>query len=88
MEAIYHGPAEPGRGLIRPVFSIEVVKGDMIRVPRGTHHWFDLRAERTIRAIRLFQDVSGWTPHYTGSRTDANYQPLCFGPMYIPARGV
>ena len=43
---------------------------------------------RTIRAIRLFQDVSGWTPHYTGSGTDSNYQPLCFGPMYIPARGM
>jgi hypothetical protein len=33
-------------------------------------------------------DVSGWTPRYTGSGTDANDQPLCFGPMYIPARGV
>ena len=39
----------------------------MIRVPRGTRHWFDLCADRRIRAIRLFQDVSGWTPHYTGS---------------------
>ena len=85
-----------GRGLFHvhpkndagPVFSIEVVKGDMIRVPQGTHHWFDLCADRTIRAIRLFQDVSGWTPHYTGSGTDASYQPLCFGPMYMPARGV
>jgi 1,2-dihydroxy-3-keto-5-methylthiopentene dioxygenase len=83
-----------GRGLFHvhpedgPVFSIEVVKGDMIKVPQGTHHWFDLCQDRTIRAIRLFQDVTGWTPHYTGSGTDANYQPLCFGPMYIPARGV
>ena len=63
-----------GRGLFHihpqegPVFSIEVVKGDMIRVPRGTHHWFDLCSDRTIRAIRLFQDASGWTPHYTGDR--------------------
>ena len=83
-----------GRGLFHvhpeagPVFSIEVVKGDMIRVPQGTHHWFDLCADRTIRAIRLFQDVSGWTPHYTGTGTEAGYQPLCFGPQYIPARGL
>ncbi|MDP9121045.1 MAG: cupin domain-containing protein, partial [Acidobacteriota bacterium] len=62
-----------GRGLfhIHPsdgkVFSIEVVKGDMIRVPRGTQHWFDLCSDKTIRAIRLFQDQSGWTPHYTES---------------------
>jgi 1,2-dihydroxy-3-keto-5-methylthiopentene dioxygenase len=83
-----------GRGLFHvhpeagPVFSIEVVKGDMIRVPRGTHHWFDLCADRTIRAIRLFQDVSGWTPQYTGTGTEAGYQPLCFGPVYMPARGL
>jgi 1,2-dihydroxy-3-keto-5-methylthiopentene dioxygenase len=66
------------------VLSIEVVKGDMIRVPRGTHHWFDLCTERTIRAIRLFQDSSGWTPHYTASGEDGRFQPLCFGPRYLP----
>jgi len=37
-----------GRGLfhVHPpsgqVFAIEVEAGDLIRVPRGTHHWFDL----------------------------------------------
>lgn len=83
-----------GRGLFHihpqqgPVFSIEVVKGDMIRVPRGTHHWFDLCSDRTIRAIRLFQDSSGWTPHYTETGVDSKYQPLCFGPAYIPPIGV
>ena len=67
-----------------PVFSIEVTKGDMIRVPRGTHHWFDLCTDKTIRAVRLFQDMSGWTPHYTDSGVDKGYQPLCFGPFYMP----
>ncbi len=79
-----------GRGLFHvhpedgPIFSIEVDKGDMINVPRGTHHWFDLCQDRTIRAIRLFQDPSGWTPHYTGSEEEKRHQPLCFGPTYIP----
>jgi 1,2-dihydroxy-3-keto-5-methylthiopentene dioxygenase len=79
-----------GRGLFHvhpkegPVFSIEVVAGDMINVPRGTHHWFDLCQDRTIRAIRLFQDKSGWTPHYTGSAEETLHQPLCFGPSYLP----
>lgn len=67
-----------------PVFSIEVEKGDMINVPRGTLHWFDLCGERTIRAIRLFQDVGGWTPQYTESAVETKYEPLCFGPTYIP----
>jgi 1,2-dihydroxy-3-keto-5-methylthiopentene dioxygenase len=47
------------------VLGIEVEAGDLIRVPRGTLHWFDLCADRRIRAIRLFQDTAGWTPHYT-----------------------
>ena len=57
------------------VVAIEVSAGDLIRVPRGTLHWFNLSAERRIRAIRLFQDKSGWTPHYTDSRVDQNYAP-------------
>ncbi len=78
-----------GRGLFHihptdgPVFAIEVEAGDLIRVPRGTHHWFDLCTDRRIRAIRLFQDPSGWTPHYTQSGADRNFQPVCFGPAYF-----
>ena len=79
-----------GRGLFHihpaqgPVFAIEVEAGDLIRVPKGTHHWFDLCADRRIRAIRLFQDPAGWTPHYTSSGVDRGFQPVCFGPRYFP----
>lgn len=66
------------------VVSIEMEAGDLIRVPRGTLHWFNLCSDRTVRAIRLFEDMSGWTPHYTESQIDVNYQPLCFGINYIP----
>ena len=76
-------PREQGGG---PVIAIEVEAGDLIRVPRGTWHWFDLCADRDIRAIRLFQDKAGWTPHYTNSGTDRGYQPVCMGPTYIPLR--
>jgi 1,2-dihydroxy-3-keto-5-methylthiopentene dioxygenase len=72
----------PARG---PVVAIEVEAGDLIRVPKGTLHWFDLCGDRRIRAIRLFQDVKGWTPHYTNSGLDRGYEPVCLGPRYIPA---
>ena len=81
-----------GRGVffIHPregdVFAIEVGPGDLIRVPRGTWHWFDLCAERRIRAIRLFQDSAGWTPRYTKSGVDAGFEPVCLGPAHLPAR--
>jgi 1,2-dihydroxy-3-keto-5-methylthiopentene dioxygenase len=60
------------------VLAIEVEAGDLIRVPRGTLHWFNLCSDRRIRAIRLFQDTAGWTPHYTESRVDENFLPACF----------
>jgi len=66
------------------VIAIEVEAGDLLRVPRGTWHWFDLCADRRIRAIRLFQDVAGWTPHYTNSGVDKNFLPVCFGVTHFP----
>jgi 1,2-dihydroxy-3-keto-5-methylthiopentene dioxygenase len=71
-----------------PVLAIEVEPGDLLRVPRGTWHWFDLCEDREIRAIRLFQDPSGWTPHYTASGIDRNFQPVCFGPAFLPGLAV
>ena len=71
---IFHLHLESG------VIAVEVVPGDLLRVPRGTHHWFDLCSERRIRAIRLFQQISGWAPHYTETGVDAGYAPLCLGP--------
>lgn len=80
-----------GRGLfhIRPkggkVTAIEVEAGDLLRVPRGTWHWFDLCGDREIRCIRLFQDPSGWTPSYTESGVDKHFEPVCLGPSFKPA---
>jgi 1,2-dihydroxy-3-keto-5-methylthiopentene dioxygenase len=63
-----------------PVVAIEVEAGDLIRVPAGTRHWFDLCDTRTIRAIRLFRDPAGWVPRYTESGAESGFQPICMGP--------
>ena len=68
------------------VASVEVGPGDMLRVPKGTTHWFTLCKDRRIRAIRWFQQTSGWTPEYTGSGVDKDHQPLCFGSAYLGTR--
>jgi 1,2-dihydroxy-3-keto-5-methylthiopentene dioxygenase len=65
------------------VTAIEVEAGDLIRVPRGTWHWFDLCSDKQIRAIRLFQDPAGWTPQYTDSGVDKKYEPVCLGTSYV-----
>ena len=66
-----------------PVFSITVESGDLISVPKGTHHWFNLCGDKTIRCIRLFEDMSGWTPHYMEDSAHKDYSPLCMGPSYL-----
>jgi 1,2-dihydroxy-3-keto-5-methylthiopentene dioxygenase len=79
-----------GRGLFHihpkngPVLAIEVEAGDLMSIPSGTWHWFDLCSDRRIRAIRLFQDTQGWTPYYTDSGLDKTFQPVCLGQAYFP----
>jgi len=71
------------------VFSITVTSGDLINVPNGTRHWFNLCGDRTIRCIRLFEDMSGWTPTYMEDSVHSGYQPLCMGPAYVkPGTGM
>ena len=70
-----------------PVFSITVESGDLVNVPNGTQHWFNLCTDKTIRCIRLFEDVSGWTPHYMEDGVHTNYAPLCMGPSYLESEG-
>ena len=66
-----------------PVFSVTVKSGDLISVPNGTRHWFNLCGDRTIRCIRLFEDMSGWAPHYNEENAHEGYAPLCMGPEYV-----
>ncbi len=70
-----------------PVFSVTVEAGDLINVPHGTRHWFNLCASKRIRCIRLFEDMSGWTPHYMQDSRHQDYEPLCMGPRYFPRDG-
>jgi 1,2-dihydroxy-3-keto-5-methylthiopentene dioxygenase len=78
-----------GRGLFHihadndDVFAIEVESGDMINVPHGMRHWFNLCDDRNIRCIRLFEDKAGWTPEYIDNGVHGEYQPLCMGPNYL-----
>src|ERR1041385_914484 len=75
---IFHIHAETG-----DVLGIQVEAGDLIRIPRGTLHWFNLCDDRRIRALRLFQDAAGWTPHYTESRIDENFLLACFSAAHL-----
>ena len=49
------------------VFQLTCEKGDLLNVPAGTPHWFDMGPAPHFTAIRLFIDPAGWVGHFTGT---------------------
>ena len=49
---------------------VKVTPGDLIVVPAKRYHRFELTEIETIRCVRLFQDVSGWVPHYRAAAAE------------------
>jgi 1,2-dihydroxy-3-keto-5-methylthiopentene dioxygenase len=41
-------------------------RGDLISVPAGTRHWFDMGPAPRFTAIRLFTTPAGWVANFTG----------------------
>jgi 1,2-dihydroxy-3-keto-5-methylthiopentene dioxygenase len=61
-----------GRGLFTlhlgdKVYEVLCEQGDLIGVPDGTRHWFDMSEKPYFIAIRLFTNKEGWVANYTGS---------------------
>ena len=62
-----------GRGLFTlhiedMVYAVLCEKNDLISVPAGTRHWFDMGEQPSFVAIRLFNNPDGWTAQFTGER--------------------
>ena len=49
------------------VLSVLCERGDLIRVPAGTRHWFDMGSQPQFCAVRWFNNPEGWVAQYTGS---------------------
>ncbi len=48
------------------VYDILCEQGDLIGVPDGTRHWFDMSEAPYFVAIRLFTNIEGWVANFTG----------------------
>ncbi|WP_407315719.1 1,2-dihydroxy-3-keto-5-methylthiopentene dioxygenase [Pseudomonas sp. nanlin1] len=60
-----------GRGLFTLhiddyVYAVLCEKNDLISVPAGTAHWFDMGEFPHFVAIRLFNNPDGWVANFTG----------------------
>jgi 1,2-dihydroxy-3-keto-5-methylthiopentene dioxygenase len=48
------------------VFQVLCEQGDLISVPAGTPHWFDMGPNPAFKCIRFFTTPEGWVARYTG----------------------
>ena len=48
------------------VYAVLCQKNDLISVPDGTRHWFDMGPEPRFTCIRLFSNPDGWVADFTG----------------------
>lgn len=62
------------------VYEIECVKDDLIAVPDGVTHWFDMGDEPSFVAIRFFTEADGWVGHFTGTDIAQKF------PRYVPTK--
>ena len=49
------------------VYQAVLVRGDLISVPAGTLHWFDMGPDPEFTAMRWFNNPEGWVAQYSGS---------------------
>lgn len=49
------------------IYDVLCEQGDLIGVPDGTPHWFDMSEAPYFVAIRLFTNKEGWVANFTGS---------------------
>ncbi|MBN8530557.1 MAG: hypothetical protein J0L97_01670 [Alphaproteobacteria bacterium] len=50
------------------VYATLCERGDLISVPAGTKHWFDMGPNPRFTAIRLFTNPEGWVAKFTGDK--------------------
>ncbi len=55
------------------VYDVLCEKGDLIGVPDGTRHWFDMSESPYFVAIRFFTNTDGWVANFTGDEIASRF---------------
>lgn len=58
------------------VLAVVCEAGDLLSVPAGTLHWFDMGSRPDFVAIRFFKEEDGWVGDFTGSEISSWFPPL------------
>lgn len=70
-----------GRGCFYLHLGAEVVAavcegGDLLSVPAGTLHWFDMGTRPDFIAVRFFEEADGWVGDFTGDPISSSFPTL------------
>ncbi|BAI72083.1 acireductone dioxygenase [Azospirillum sp. B510] len=58
------------------VFRVVCEAGDLLSVPAGTPHWFDMGRQPRFTTIRFFMLANGWVARPTGDSIAARFPPF------------
>lgn len=58
------------------VYELRCEPGDVVGVPGGVKHWFDVGPRPSFTAIRLFKNPANWAARYIGSGIAARFAPF------------
>jgi 1,2-dihydroxy-3-keto-5-methylthiopentene dioxygenase len=58
------------------VYAMVCSAGDLLSVPAGTRHWFDMGAQPDFVAIRFFENKDGWVGDFTGDPIARHFPDL------------
>ncbi|MBF6141766.1 1,2-dihydroxy-3-keto-5-methylthiopentene dioxygenase [Nocardia farcinica] len=58
------------------VLAVVCEGGDLMSVPAGTLHWFDMGERPDFIAVRFFEEADGWVGDFTGDRISAGFPTL------------
>ncbi len=68
------------------VYEVLCEAGDLIGVPDGARHWFDMSESPCFVAIRLFSNPAGWVAQFTGDDIATRFPPMTPQPSAPAAR--
>lgn len=58
------------------VLAVVCERGDLLRVPANTRHWFDMGPAPSLIAIRVFTNPEGWVARFTGEQIAQRFPRL------------
>jgi 1,2-dihydroxy-3-keto-5-methylthiopentene dioxygenase len=58
------------------VYAVVCESGDLLTVPAGTRHWFDMGSDPSFAAIRFFEREDGWIGDFTGDAIGERFPTL------------